>query len=150
MAAAGRNKRRNPGADARQGGDTADAARPAPAYTQPQLIRVAGELEEVPAHQRVAAGQYEDRPVAETSELVDQVHCLTGIELPRIPARLCVGTAVLAGVGACARDLPGDREGRAVEVGADHAGVALPARAGGCLTRDHRRLSHNCQPNRRV
>src|SRR5260370_14049887 len=38
MAAAGRNTRRGPGADAHAPGDAADSARLAPAYTQPQLI----------------------------------------------------------------------------------------------------------------
>ncbi len=38
MAAAGRNSRRSPSADAHAPGDDADSARLAPAYTQPQLI----------------------------------------------------------------------------------------------------------------
>ena len=77
---------------------------------QTALGCVAGELEQVAAHQGVAAGEHQDRPGPEAGELIDQPHAFVGVELERIAARLRLGTAVLARVCARLRELPRDRE----------------------------------------
>jgi hypothetical protein len=91
---------------------------------------VRDQLEEIGPHHRIAAGEDQDR-AAERRQAVDQLPGLVGGELGGVAPVLRVGAAVHAGEGAGACDLPGDGEGRLVEVGLEHVAVVQGALGGG-------------------
>ena len=94
---------------------------------------VGDEIEEVPAHHGVAAGEDEDGMVAEGGQAVDEAEAFLSGKFQRMGMMLGVGAAVDARVGAGPGHFPGDGEGRFVEVRVHHAAVVVGAFGGGGL-----------------
>jgi len=91
---------------------------------QPAADGVLGDVEDVGAHERVAAGEDQDR-AGERGDLVDEGEALLGAELALVRAVDRRGAAVRTREVAAARDLPGDDARRRDALGGSRSACAV-------------------------
>ena len=81
-----------------------------------EVVAVRDQLREIPAGERVAAGEDDELAVAERRGVIKELLSLVGRQLVRVTLRLRVGPAVTAGEPSRLCHLPDQHEGSPVHV----------------------------------